>query len=377
MSEAAAPAAAAAAAPVPTMRIYVHSVLNSAFRGWPEHTWVLHCASGSSSPTVRKVKQLFKEELMRKHFSKDLIKLPIMSQGVLRTVAGDAKTEIKDEEQIGECVADRDDVFFELKGTLAPVKSSSSSSSSAASSSSSSSSSSSGGGVPFDRNSNLALGPAEQLIYSQLTFARELQTKGQLKKARDLYLQILAAVPADTSKTSAAAEHAQSARQICHQQLGVIYLYNRQYEAARPQLEAAVKIVTSGHSAANEAIVKSIGKTPQPDLAQLIALTGQCYYGLSDFSEAQTHFERALKLLTPKGEEKSSDAALVAAIKEVKVWLARAMYRGTPQERAQALSMFERIIAEDEHHIGALTYYAAIAVECGKKGEVIPYVART
>ena len=321
MTEAApaASASAAAAAPVPTMRIYVHSVTNDAFRGWPEHTWVLHCASGSAAPTVRRVKQLFKEELMRKHFSKDLIKLPIMSQGALRTTAGDPKTELKDEQVIGECLADRDDVFFELKGTLAPVKSSSSSSSSSSSvaSASSSSSSSSSSSVPFDRNSALSLGPAEQLIYSQLTYARELQTKGQLKKARDIYLQILSAVPADTSKTSAAAEHAQSARQICHQQLGVIYLYNRQYERARPQLEAAVKIVTSGHSAANEAIVKSIGKTPQPDLAQLIALVGQCYYGLSDFGEAQTHFERALKLLTPRGEEKSGDAALVATIKEV------------------------------------------------------------
>lgn len=108
---------------------------------------------------------------------------------------------------------------------------------------------------------------------------------------------------------------------------------------------------------------------------QLISLVGQCYLGLNDFSEAQTHFERALKLLTPKGET-SKDANVIACVKETKVNLARAMYRGSPSERGQALAMFEQLIAEDEHNVAALTHYAAIAIECGKKGEVLPYLLR-
>jgi hypothetical protein len=148
----------------------------------------------------------------------------------------------------------------------------------AASSGSSSSSSSATGG--YDRSPSNPLSPQETLMYHQLTVARDLQGKGQLKKARDIYVQLLATVPAESAKSaSAESEHRQSARQICHQQLGVIFLYNKQYEQARPHLEAAVKIVTSGSSEANAAIVKQIGRAPQPELAQVHA---SCKHALSD-----------------------------------------------------------------------------------------------
>jgi tetratricopeptide (TPR) repeat protein len=110
-------------------------------------------------------------------------------------------------------------------------------------------------------------------------------------------------------------------------------------------------------------------------VCQLISLVGQCYLSLSDYSKAQTHFERALKVLRPKGNT-SADAAVLACVKENKVWLARAMYHGSPAERGQALAMFEHLIAEDEHNVAALTHYAAIAIKCGKKGEVLPYLLR-
>ena len=378
MSAPSAAAAASAAAPAAAapLRIYVHSVPSASYSAWPEHTWVVSCAGGAAAPTIRKLKTLFKEELHRRFFSKELVKLPVMTAGVMRRGKPATGTELRDEQSVADVLQDRDDVFFELKPPTAPAPAAAAAPKPAESAPSSSSSASSSGSAPFDRNASQPLGPAEQLMYQQLTFARDLQSRGQLKKARDLYVQLLAAVPADNSRnTSAAAEHAQSARQICHQQLGVIYLFNRQYEQARPHLEAAVKIVTSGHSAANEAIVKSIGRAPQPELAQLIALVGQCYFGVSDFSDAQTHFERALKLLTPKGEE-SQEPAIQAAIKDTKVWLARAMYRGSASERSQALSLFESIIAQDEHHVGALTHYARVAIECGKKAETLPYLIR-
>jgi tetratricopeptide (TPR) repeat protein len=404
MAAAAAPmtdvAASSSAADSGVMRIYVHSVASDAWGpAWPVHSWAVSVCTGASSPSLRKIKQLFKEELMRvTNMDKALLRLPIMTVGVLKRADG---REISNENDAGvrvsDVLEDREDVFFELKGApeqpapsqkhkggaaMAAKAAAASSSSSSSSSSPGISVSSNGSGgqtITFDRSPNQPLSPMEQLVYQQLLHARELQGKGQLKKARDIYLQLLSSIPSEAGKgkpTTAQAEHAQSARQICHQQLGVIYLYNKQYEQARPQLEAAVKIVTSGASEANAAIVRQIGKTPQPELAQLIALVGQCYHGLGDFSEAQTHFERALKLLTPRGEESSSDANIQATIKETKVWLARALYRGNHAERAQALNIFEKLIAEDEHHIAALTYYAQIAIECGRKGEVIPYLLR-
>ena len=162
---------------------------------------------------------------------------------------------------------------------------------------------------------------------------------------------------------------------MCHQQLGVIYLFNRFYDEARTHFEMAIKIVTSATSGPNYDIVKGVGKTPQLELSQLNCLLGQCYFGLKDYSEAASHFERAVKLLTPKGEE-SKEAKIASAIEDTKVWLARSLYRGTPVERNQSLGMFESIIQKNEHHIAALTCYAQIAIECGKKFETIPYILR-
>ncbi len=56
----------ASSASLPPLRLYVHSVLNPNFPAWPEVTWAVRVAAGDVSPTLRKLKQLFKEELMRK-----------------------------------------------------------------------------------------------------------------------------------------------------------------------------------------------------------------------------------------------------------------------------------------------------------------------
>jgi tetratricopeptide (TPR) repeat protein len=372
-----------APAAIESMRIYVHSVPNVDFPAWADHTYVFVCGVGSASPSVRKLKQSFKEDLFRAHFSKDVVKLPIMTQGVVRDADG---RQLADDTIVAEALQDREDVFFELKGTPTPppaakpaaaASSSSSSSSTPATTASPTIQFQSGDGeaITLNRSDLASMGPQAQLMFQQLSVARDLQGKGQLKKARDIYQQVLKTLPSEKDKSASSNDSIQSCRQICHQQLGVIFLFNRFYDLARPHFEAAVKIVTSSTTGVNGEVVKNIGRVPQVELSQLISLVGQCWFGVGDFSEATPCFERALKLLTPKGEE-SKDAKILASIQDTKVWLARALYRGSTSERSQALSMFEAIIAKNEHHIAALTYYAQIAIECGKKGEVIPYLLR-
>jgi tetratricopeptide (TPR) repeat protein len=83
---------------------------------------------------------------------------------------------------------------------------------------------------------------------------------------------------------------------------------------------------------------------------QLISLVGQCYLGLGDFSEAQTHFERALKLLTPKGET-SKDANVIACVKETKV-----------SEAAKHARLAQEVTAAERRMEPALTFVRAVAV---------------
>jgi len=227
---------------------------------------------------------------------------------------------------------------------------------------------------------------ADSLMFHQLSVARDMQNKGQLKKARDTYLSVLKMIgekekdmkakeqERDGAKNSAAAQNLATARQVAHQQLGVLYLFNRKYDDACEHLESAIKICTTP-SPSNTELLSSIGRTPQPDLSQLDALVGQCYFGLTDYDEAQTHFDRAIKLLTPKGD-KPKDKKLVAQVQDLRVWQARCLYRGNHSDRARSIKIFEEIIHENEHHIAALTYYAQIAIECGNRGETLPYLLR-
>jgi tetratricopeptide (TPR) repeat protein len=306
-----------------------------------------------------------------------------MTQGVLRDADG---AELKDDAVIDQRLSDRDDVFFELKGAPVTIKPSAAQVKQAEEEKAKEKAAAGGGTIQIQdesgqpitihRSELAGMTGAQQLHYTQLAHAREIQTKGQLRKARDIYLQVLATMPTDRNNPLTTSDATLSIKQICNQQLGVLYLHNKFYDLARPHLESAVKIITSSTTGVNGDVVKNIGKVPQVDLATLITMIGQCWFGIGDYIEAQPCFERALKLLTPKGEE-SKEKKVHAAIEDTKVWLARAMYRGgTSSEKSQALAMFEGIIAKNEHHIAALTYYAQIAIECGKKAEVVPYLLR-
>ena len=89
----------------PPLRVYVHSVLNASFRGWPEHTFVALCSGGAASITIRKLKTMFKEELMRKHFSKvskASKQLQTMNKGT-RQAGKESRTNAEDGDSRGSC----------------------------------------------------------------------------------------------------------------------------------------------------------------------------------------------------------------------------------------------------------------------------------
>jgi hypothetical protein len=168
------------------------------------------------------------EELLRKsEMDKSVLKLPIMTAGVLKRA--DGRELGPDDQKCSSVLQDREDIFFELKGQPAspPPELSSMKHKGGAVMAAKAASNGSGGD---DSSLSNTLSPAKTLMYRQLTVARELQDSGQLKKARDIYLQLLTTLPAEAFKASAEGEHRQSARQICHQQLGVIFLFNKQYE---------------------------------------------------------------------------------------------------------------------------------------------------
>src|SRR4051812_16267252 len=77
---------APASASSPPMRLYVHSVINESYGAWPEYTWAINVATGANSPTFRRIKQLFKEELLRRQGQtpdKALLRIPVVTAGFI------------------------------------------------------------------------------------------------------------------------------------------------------------------------------------------------------------------------------------------------------------------------------------------------------
>ena len=199
-----------ASIPPNVIRVYVHSIGSSQFPAFPIHSHVFLCALGPTPPppTIKQIKKAFREEILRAHFTKDVVKLPLMTQGVIRTTDG---RQLADDSILTEVVQDREDLFMELKPTPASTtqqtaqtkattqaKSTPSSASASASASSATTPSPtiqirSGNGAPITipRSQLGEMGAREHVIYQQLSTARDLQGKGHLKKARARYLSAI------------------------------------------------------------------------------------------------------------------------------------------------------------------------------------------
>jgi tetratricopeptide (TPR) repeat protein len=200
---------------------------------------------------------------------------------------------------------------------------------------------------------------AEANINANISRAREFQAQMQLKKAQEIYGEmLLVAERFDTHSMLVV-------KQVLHQQLGVIALHNHFASTAAEHFERAAHIAS---------IMVAKGATPldSKDMALLQGLWAKSLFFDDNAEEAVRHFDVALSSLGMAKKYRKERLDLQA-------WKARSLYSmaaSNARARSEAIKLLEAAIKLDEHHVPSLAMYSVVAYECGQGLNALPHVLR-
>jgi len=188
------------------------------------------------------------------------------------------------------------------------------------------------------------------VIYANLSRARELQDKLQLKKAVEIYTELLGMLGGVDHKAAVSQQTDAgilNIRQVLFQQLGVIRLHNKQATAAADHFQVAVELA--------ELSAKAPGgvKTEPKAMSVLRGLFGKALYHDDNPEAAIRQFDIALGHIGLLKKHRVDRLNL-------KAWKARALYAVGSETRSEAIKILETLLKVDEQHVGALTLYAQV-----------------
>jgi tetratricopeptide (TPR) repeat protein len=205
---------------------------------------------------------------------------------------------------------------------------------------------------------------------SELQKARDFRLQGKIKSSREIYLTVLNSAQSNLQNNL---PERNVIIQICNQELGLIALQNKHYSKAKTYFSVATDLAEKAYNKLSPADQQ----LQLADIALLFSLLGQCYFGLKDYDSAEEIFEKTVNLLKANLNSNDKSNPVVIALQDNEVWLARTLYSGGDNHaRNRAISIYERIVAQNEQHIAALTFYAKIALDLGRGRDAIPYFLR-
>lgn len=209
-----------------------------------------------------------------------------------------------------------------------------------------------------------------------ISLAKDSQSSGNLRKARDQYQASLNALKSLGTQLEPL-HPVWPLRQICTQQLGVIYSHNKFWDQSMEYFAAAVDIAERAREATAFTKPKDNAVNAR-EVARLLQFLGQSHYGLQDYSAASTVFGRALTLLRGLPAKVNKEQSAKTQMQDLKIWLARTLYalQSVGDNKQIALGLFEGSLKDNDDHIDTLAYYSLIAIDHGQVYQAIPYLLR-